>query len=136
MTNPYQSPTTQIQKGIHEVARRKLLIGNVCLVIAGLFSGVVAVIAAISWHGGRNDEIQSTLQPMMPIIFAVHFLVGIATVASLYGLARKRTWSLKVGIACLAIAGMSILLPVSGFGIWALADRKLKHYFKQTKPVG
>ena len=136
MTNPYQPPSAQIQKGFHEVARRKLRIGSVCLVVAGLFCSVVAVIAVISWYGGRSDEVQSTLQPLMPIIIAIHFFVGIGTAVSLYGLARRRTWSLKAGIACLAIAGMSVLLAVSGVGIWALADRKLKHYFKQTNSVG
>ena len=114
-----------------DAARRKLLIGSVCLAVAGLFFGAVAVIAAISWYGARNDEVQTTLQPLMPIIVAIHLLLGVAIAVSLYGLVRKKTWSLTGGIVCLGIAGLSVLLPLAGVGIWALTDRKIKHYFKQ-----
>ena len=137
MDNPYQSPSTaQISKDIFEVARRKLFIGSSCLAVAGLFCGAVTVFAGISWYGDRNDELQSALQPFMPIILAIHLFVGVAIVVSLYGLAKRRTWSISTSIICLAISGMSVLLPICGVGIWALMDHKIKHYFKKMKNVG
>ena len=135
MVNPYQPPNSPAQEERFAIARRKLLIGTICLAIAGIACAAVAIFAAYSWLSSRNDEVQSTLQPLLPILGAVHLILGFAIAVSLWGLAKKRSWSQNWSLVCLGISCCSALLPISAFGIWALLDYHVKLYIKQANPV-
>lgn len=83
---------------------------------------------AYSWFEGRGNEIKSALHPLLPILVAIQLLIFTAVGISIYGLANKRKWSINWGIVCLALSGLSVLLPVAVIGIWALIDSRVKQY--------
>ena len=131
MPNPYKSPSSALtSNGKFSVARRKLAIGIVCLGIAALFCTATGVFGAYSWYGSRGDEIKSALHSLLPILVAIQILALSSIGMSIYGLLNKRIWSINLSITCLAICGLSVLLPISAFGIWALIDSRVKQYFR------
>jgi len=124
MSNPYQPPATS-SLDQNAAIRRKILTGTICLAVCGLACVAIVIVGSISWYGNRNNEVQSALQPLMPILVAIHLLLGVAICVAIYGLRVRATWSINFAIGCLAMAGLSILFPVCGVGIWALLDSKM-----------
>lgn len=132
MPNPYKSPSNSLALDDRIVAaHKKLRIGTFCLGVAGFGCAIFMVFAAFYWYSGRNNEIQSAIYPLLPIMATLHGLLLISIGTSIYGLVNKRTWAINWGVVCLSLAGLSILFPVAVVGIWALIDSRIKPYFNQ-----
>ena len=114
----------------HSQARRKLFVAKCC---AGFSAAVwVAVVfLLIAVHQMKPERaVQSQLDKMVPFFIPVYAGLSIGLLVSLFGLARKKSWAIPLTMTCFALSAFSILLPVSGVGVWALLDRKIKKYFR------
>lgn len=89
------------------------------------------VLGFFCWLGTPDPK--SALFDIYPFIVPWFAAIAGLSVASLCGLWRRKSWAPNVGTIALVMGGLSILLPISIVGVWALQDRRFKSSLRRSE---